>query len=133
MARITHPRPVAGRTTAFGIEFVDGVAQVDVLHPERRAALLLHRYVIDERPDLEEQTVEQLRAELEGYGYDVKKSWRKPELIERIAQHLELNAVQFDESSEASASSPSFADQVDAAMRQADEKLIAQHTATTED
>jgi hypothetical protein len=91
--RIQHPRFQPGRVTDLGIEFVDGFAEVEELHPERRQALLQHGFTIDETADLEEQTVEQLRTELKGYGYEVKKSWRKPELIERIAQHLELNAV----------------------------------------
>jgi hypothetical protein len=95
--RIQHPRFQPGRVTDLGIEFVDGFAEVEELHPERRQALLQHGFTIDETADLEEQTVEQLRTELEGYGYEVKKSWRKPELIERIAQHLELNAAQVDE------------------------------------
>lgn len=44
---IKHPRPQLGRQQAFGIEFVDGVARVDSLHPERELALAQHGYTIE--------------------------------------------------------------------------------------
>ncbi|MFF3029143.1 hypothetical protein [Microbacterium sp. NPDC057944] len=47
MIRITHPRPQAGRQTSFGVEFVDGVATVDELHPERELALLQHGFAVE--------------------------------------------------------------------------------------
>ena len=46
MLRITHPRPQAGRQIAFGVEFVDGVATVESLHPERALALTQHGHTI---------------------------------------------------------------------------------------
>jgi hypothetical protein len=52
MARITHPRPQAGKQTFLGVTFHDGFAEVADLHPEVRAALVLHKFTIDdaERP-----------------------------------------------------------------------------------
>lgn len=49
--RITHPRPTAGRTEEFGVAFVDGVATVESLHPERERALLQHGFTLE--PDLD--------------------------------------------------------------------------------
>ena len=52
MARITHPRPKAGKQTFIGVTFYDGFAEVADLHPEVRAALVLHKFTIEdaERP-----------------------------------------------------------------------------------
>lgn len=46
MIRITHPRPQLGRQSALGVEFVDGVATVTELHPERERALLQHGFTV---------------------------------------------------------------------------------------
>lgn len=46
MLRITHPHPEEGRQVAFGVEFVDGVATVESLHPERALALTQHGHTI---------------------------------------------------------------------------------------
>jgi hypothetical protein len=46
MVRIISPRPVPGRRTFIGVEFIDGVAEVGPLHPERELALLQHGYTI---------------------------------------------------------------------------------------
>lgn len=52
MARITHPRPQLGRQQFLGVEFVDGIAEVEELHPERKQALLQHGFTIKTlRPD----------------------------------------------------------------------------------
>lgn len=51
--KITHPRPEAGRQTFIGVEFRDGVAFVDELHPERRLALIQHGATIEEEPILD--------------------------------------------------------------------------------
>ncbi|SFN66255.1 SAP domain-containing protein [Mycetocola miduiensis] len=97
MARITHPTFAPGRSKGLaGIEFIDGFAEVDLGDNDiLRQALVQHGYGIDETVGLDERTVAELRAELEGLGYDVKTSWRKPELIERLAQHRELNTEKF--------------------------------------
>jgi hypothetical protein len=46
MARITHPRPQLGRQRFLGIEFIDGFAEVEELHAERKQALLQHGFTI---------------------------------------------------------------------------------------
>lgn len=46
--RIFHPRPQPGRQKFIGVEFRDGVAEVDELHPERRLALTMHGYAIED-------------------------------------------------------------------------------------
>lgn len=99
MARITHPTFTPGRSKGLaGIEFIDGFAEVDLgTNDVLRQALVQHGYGIDEAVGLDEQTVAELRAELEALGYDVKMSWRKPELIERLAQHRELNTEKVSE------------------------------------
>lgn len=45
---IKHPRPDLGRQKAFGVEFIDGVARVDELHPERELALRQHGFTIED-------------------------------------------------------------------------------------
>lgn len=45
--RILHPRPEQGRQKALGVEFRDGVAVVEDLHPERERALLQHGFTIE--------------------------------------------------------------------------------------
>ena len=45
--RITHPHPAQGRQNFIGVEFIDGFAVVESLHPEVEAALVQHRYVIE--------------------------------------------------------------------------------------
>ena len=44
--RIFHPRPQIGRQKFIGVEFRDGVAEADSLHPERRLALEQHGFLI---------------------------------------------------------------------------------------
>jgi len=52
MTRIAHPNPQAGKQTFIGVTFYDGFAEVDDLHPEVRAALVLHGFKFEdaERP-----------------------------------------------------------------------------------
>lgn len=47
---IKHPRPDQGRQKAFGVEFVDGIATVESLHPERALALTQHGFTIEDEP-----------------------------------------------------------------------------------
>ncbi len=51
--RINHPRPQLGRQRDLGVEFIDGVAIVESLHPERELALRLHGYTIEADPEVE--------------------------------------------------------------------------------
>ncbi|MFL2001440.1 hypothetical protein [Microbacterium sp. A1-JK] len=48
MLRITHPAPALGRQEFLGVDFIDGVAHVDSLHPERELALTQHGATIFE-------------------------------------------------------------------------------------
>lgn len=52
--RITHPRPELGAQSDFGVDFIDGVATVDSLHPERELALLQHGFTIEKDLEVEE-------------------------------------------------------------------------------
>lgn len=47
MIRITAPRLILGASKFIGIQFRDGVAQVEYVHPEVEASLLQHRYTIE--------------------------------------------------------------------------------------
>jgi len=88
--RILHPRPVAGRQRFIGVEFHDGVAVVDELHPERRLALELHGYTIDdelEAPiiDLTKLKLIDLRDLASKAGIEVPEKARKQDLIDLLA------------------------------------------------
>ena len=51
--RITHPNSQPGRQHALGVDFRDGVATVDSLHPERELALRQHGFTIEADPGVE--------------------------------------------------------------------------------
>ncbi len=74
MIRITAPEPVQGTVTFLDVDFFDGVAEVEALHPERALALTLHGYTLSEHAaeipvdetgtvvvDLEDLTIAELR------------------------------------------------------------------------
>ncbi|MEA1264246.1 Rho termination factor N-terminal domain-containing protein [Microbacterium sp. STF-2] len=99
--RITHPRPQLGRLTALGVDFTDGVATVESLHPERELALLQHGYTIEADPEIEQPfhaalgepfidltslTVAALRDIAETEGVDLPTKARKPEIIEILSR-----------------------------------------------
>jgi hypothetical protein len=82
--RITHPRPQAGRQTALGLTFTDGVATADTIHPERALALTQHGYTITEPVDdspFMDLSVKELRELAAIEGLDVPKRATKPELV----------------------------------------------------
>jgi hypothetical protein len=98
--RITHPRPQLGRQRDLGVDFIDGVAHVESLHPERELALRQHGYGIEadtetEAPfqealgepiiDLNSLTVPQLRDIAEAEGIDLPAKARKDEIVEILA------------------------------------------------
>jgi len=102
--RIIHPRPALGRQRALGVEFTDGVATVESLHPERELALLQHGYTIEADPeveapyhaglgeaivDLTSLTVPQLREIAEADGVDLPVKARKAEIIEILSRTSE--------------------------------------------
>lgn len=88
MLRITHPRPMAGRQTAFQVDFRDGVAHVDTLHPERARALTHHGFTIedDEFVDLETLTVAQLRKQAEKDGVVIPAKAKRAEIIDILSR-----------------------------------------------
>jgi DNA-directed RNA polymerase subunit H (RpoH/RPB5) len=88
MPRIMHPRPQAGRQKAFQVEFVDGVAQVDELHPERALALTQHGFLVadDQIIDLPSLTKAQLRKLAEKDGIDVPSNAKHGELVEILSR-----------------------------------------------
>lgn len=86
MIRITHPHPKAGRQRFLGVEFVDGTAQVEGLHPVREQALLQHGATIElEGITLDEMTVRELREEAKAWGLEPPRRATKAELIDLIA------------------------------------------------
>lgn len=89
MIRITAPRLILGASKFIGIQFRDGVAQVEDLHPEIRQALEQHGYTIEEEiaaVALEDLTVRELRdiAEVEGIELPARAS--KAELVDLISR-----------------------------------------------
>lgn len=98
--RITHPRPQLGRQRDLGVEFVDGVATVESLHPERELALRQHGYTIEADPeveapfqealgepiiDLTSLTIPELRDIAETEGIDLPAKARKDEIVDILA------------------------------------------------
>ena len=77
IVHITHPHPALGRQKFIGIEFRDGYAEVETLHPEVEAALLQHGYGIEETlaDDSAESPFEPLPEAVEG---DTKPKTSKP-------------------------------------------------------
>ena len=51
--RIIHPRPAAGRQKFIGIEFRDGVAEVESLHPEVEASLFQHGFTVEKSEQID--------------------------------------------------------------------------------
>jgi hypothetical protein len=47
---LRHPRPELGRVTFLGVEFIDGVASVRTIHPERALALRQHGCTFEDEP-----------------------------------------------------------------------------------
>ncbi|MBC6496104.1 hypothetical protein [Microbacterium sp. 4-7] len=99
--RITHPTPQPGRQHALGVDFRDGVATVDSLHPERELALRQHGFTIEadlevEAPfqaglgepiiDLTSLTIPQLREIAEVEGVDLPAKALKAEIVEILSR-----------------------------------------------
>lgn len=87
MIRITHPHPQAGRQKALGVEFIDGVAEVTELHPERGLALKQHGFEIEggDIVDLNALSKRELLDIADTEGIDVPKRATRAELIDIIA------------------------------------------------
>lgn len=61
MMRIVHPRPQLGRQKFIGVEFIDGVAEVESLHPEVQASLLQHGFTIQDLRPAKKATTKALK------------------------------------------------------------------------
>lgn len=98
--RIIHPRPELGRQTKFDVDFIDGVATVETLHPEREFAFRQHGFAIQadlgvEAPfqedlgepivDLTKLTKTQLRGMLPEDA-DISARASKTELIDAVSR-----------------------------------------------
>jgi len=98
--RIIHPQAVAGRQEQFGIEFIDGVATVDSLHPERELAFRQHGFQFEEDPevvapyhgglgepivDLTTMTIAQLREIAEMDGITLPSKAKHAEIVEILS------------------------------------------------
>ena len=82
--RIIHPHPAQGSQKFIGVDFVDGVAVAEALHPETVAALVQHGYKIEhdvEAVTLESLTLAELRDVADTEGIDYPKSAGKQKLI----------------------------------------------------
>lgn len=94
--RIIHPQPLAGRQTEFDVDFTDGVATVDSLHPERELALRQHGFRFEEDPevvapyhgglgepivDLTAMTIAQLREIAEMDGIELPSKAKHAEIV----------------------------------------------------
>lgn len=99
--RIIHPRPQAGHQSDFQVDFTDGVATVESLHPERELALLQHGFTIeadldvevphhgalgDEIIDLNSLTKAELREIANQEGIEIPAKATRPEMVEILSR-----------------------------------------------
>ena len=99
--RIIHPRPAAGAQSALGVDFIDGVATVESLHPERELALLQHGYTIEKDLDVEvpyhgalgeeiidltKLTIPELREIADHEGVTVPSKAKHAEIVELLSR-----------------------------------------------
>lgn len=85
--RIIHPTPQPGRQRALGVEFRDGVAHVDELHPERELALTQHGFVIATEIEgfrLEDLTIAELRDIADTEGIELPAKAKHAEIVALI-------------------------------------------------
>ncbi|WP_402843777.1 hypothetical protein [Microbacterium sp. GXS0129] len=83
--KINHPAPEPGRVEFLGIEFQDGTAIVDDVHPERVAALIQHgATVVAEGTRLEDLTKAVLLDIAETEGIDLPAKATKAQIIDAI-------------------------------------------------
>lgn len=84
MFHVHTPEPTTGTTTFLDVEFHDGVAHVEDLHPVRELALIQHGYRVEHElvgETLESQTVPELRKLAEEEGIDLPPKAKKPEIL----------------------------------------------------
>jgi len=84
MFHIHTPEPVLGQSRFLDVDFHDGVAHVEELHPIREQALIQHGYTVVQElvgTKLEDLTVPDLRQLAKNEGLDLPAKTKKPELI----------------------------------------------------
>ncbi|MEX8058581.1 hypothetical protein [Microbacterium sp. 16-032] len=84
MFHIHTPEPVLGQSRFLDVDFHDGVAHVEELHPIREQALIQHGYTVVQElvgTKLEDLTVAKLRQLAKDEGLDLPAKTKKPELI----------------------------------------------------
>ena len=84
MFHIHTPEPVLGQSRFLDVDFHDGVAHVEELHPIREQALIQHGYTVVQElvgTKLEDLTVPELRRIAVEEGLDLPKKAKKPELV----------------------------------------------------
>lgn len=84
MFHIHTPEPVLGQSRSLDVDFHDGVAHVEELHPIREQALIQHGYTVVQElvgTKLEDLTVPELRQLAKDEGLDLPAKTKKPELI----------------------------------------------------
>lgn len=87
MFHVHTPQPSTGTTTFLDVEFHDGVAHLEDLHPVRELALIQHGYCVVREivgETLESQTVPQLRELAEQEGIALSPKAKKAEIIEAL-------------------------------------------------
>ncbi len=109
MIRIVAPEFTPGRSTFLDIDFLDGVAEVDELHPVRAQALEQHGYVLTDEVgevpsedevggtaivNLNDLTVAELR-DLIGDRAEIPAKAKKADLVD-IASRLPLEPIPGD-------------------------------------
>ncbi|GAA1915286.1 hypothetical protein GCM10009775_04650 [Microbacterium aoyamense] len=85
MLHIQHPRPELGRVEAFGLEFIDGTARVEELHPERELALRQHGFTVETFIDLTTLSKKDLLDIAETEGIAVPSKATKEEIVDILA------------------------------------------------
>lgn len=88
MFTITAPDPKPGRSRFLDVDFHDGVATVDDLHPIRHQAFQQHGYAVFESVRLDQLSKPELRALVdETEGLEVPSKATKAQLIEALEAH----------------------------------------------
>lgn len=88
MFHVHTPQPSTGTTTFLDVEFHDGVAHLEDLHPVRELALIQHGYCVVREivgETLESQTVPQLRELAEQEGIVLSPKAKKAEIIQALS------------------------------------------------
>ena len=84
MFHIHTPELVLGQSRFLDVDFHDGVAHVEELHPIREQALIQHGYTVVQElvgTKLEDLTVPELRQLAKDEGLDLPAKTKKPDLI----------------------------------------------------